>query len=220
MERIVLEKICRDESRFTYAFFVTEGLEKFFAPVPFIVEYSVDVSRVPDAIAAIPFIANVLPIIWLSNSELVLPELDKAFYECIPDLKKGYETMFPGCAFRGKISVEKIVACDIPATGKSAMLYSGGLDATHTLVRHMDERPDMLTVWGSDIRFENQDGWNVMNRGIQETLRSYQLDQVVIRSSFRDFDREGVLTQTYKKRLKDNWLAGPCGTIRLCKWCI
>lgn len=208
MEEIVLQKINKNGNTISYNFFVSDGLAKFFSGRPFVIEYPENIEIVPDAVAAIPFVCNVLPIIWLTDSVLRLKTLDRAFYDCIPNVRDGFEEMFPESVFAGQILVDSLVECDIPASGGSAAFFSGGLDAVHTLVRHLDEKPALISIWGSDIRFDNAVGWVVVHNGIAEYSEKYDLSDVVIRSSFRSFDNEGLLHKTFCEQLKDGWWHG------------
>ena len=47
------------------------------------VEYNFDIEEVPDSIAIIPFIGNVLPLSWVFDLKIAVNEIDKQFYECI-----------------------------------------------------------------------------------------------------------------------------------------
>lgn len=208
MEIIKLTEINKHNNQVKFSFSVTEGLSDYFSKIPFVIEYPENIESVPDSIAAIPFVSNVLPIVWLTDSQLQLDELDKAFYDCIPNVRNGFEQMFPESEFKGQIKVDKIVECDIASDGGSATFFSGGLDAVNTLISHFDEKPALISVWGSDIRFDNVDGWNVVHKGIADYSEKYNLPDVVIRSSFRDFDNEGALHRRYSEQLKDSWWHG------------
>ena len=126
MEWIKLLAIAKKQNRIEYDFQVSQGLSRFFSGKPFWIEYPMEVEAVPDGIAAVPFVSSVLPLIWIGDAVLEVAQLDKAFYECIPELKKGYEAMYPETDFRGRISVGKIVDCPIGASAKCAAFFSGG----------------------------------------------------------------------------------------------
>lgn len=207
MEEIRLQAVIVEGSALRYQFSVTEGLEKFFSGKPFVIEYPVDISGVPEAVLTVPFVSNVLPIVWLTDSKLILPALDKDFFDCIPNVKKGYETMFPESVFAGEVCPGKIVECGQKGSGCAA-LFSGGLDATQTLVSHFDEKPHLISIWGSDIEYSNEAGWKAVHDGIAETAQRFDLPDVVIRSSFRDFDNEGELDRRFFGQLKDGWWHG------------
>ena len=205
MERINLNYIEKKENTITYNFSVSEGLSQFFSGKPFKIEYPENIEEVPDAIAAIPFVCNVLPVVWMMNCELHVKELDEVFWGCIPEVKKGYETMYSQIAFAGNINIERIVPCDRPASGEKAVFFSGGLDAVNTLLCHMDEHPTLISIWGADIRYENIDGWEVVHKGIKEYAEKYGLTAVVIRSTFRQFDNESNLHSKFCTELNGGW---------------
>ena len=208
MERISLNGIQKKGNTITYDFSVSDGLAQYFTGKPFVIEYPESIEKVPDAVAAVPFVCNVLPLIWLANAELMVPELDEAFYHCIPEVRKGYEAMFPESEFKGVFSIGHICPCDKPAAGKSGVFFSGGLDAVSTFITHMDEKPALISIWGADIRYENVEGWKKVHTAIQEYADKYYLPDIVIRSSFRSFDDEWALTKHYQKLLKENWWYG------------
>ena len=197
----------KEDNTIQYAFTVTEGLAKYFTGKPFVIEYPVDISGVPEAVLAVPFVSNMLPLIWLTDSRLTLPQLDKAFYECIPNVRKGYEGMFPESKFAGEVCPECIVQCAYDGSGCGAF-FSGGLDATQTLVSHMEEKPHLISIWGSDIRYNNRKGWETVHNAIAETAQRFSLTDAVIRSSFRDVEIEHVLDKSFAAQLKDCWWHG------------
>ena len=209
MNKLILAKIEKNDRTIQFIFQVSEHLRQFFSGQPFVIDYPEDVESVPDAIAAVPFVCNVLPIVWLTDSILEIPELDEAFFRSIDEVRKGYEEMYPETEFRGEIKVGKIVPCDCPAVpGKCAMFYSGGVDSMDTLFRHLEEKPTLLSIWGSDIKFDNEAGWELVHSAIEEAASHYRLEELVIHSSFRAFDREGALSRKFSRQLKDSWWHG------------
>lgn len=208
MEKIVINHIIKHKNIIEYDFCVSDRLKKIFSGKPFIIEYPESIEMVPDSVAIIPFVCNVLPIIWLTNAELVVDSLDKTFYESISKIKNGYEEMFPESDFLGKITVSEIIECKRILKNKCAAFYSGGVDSMHTLLSHKMEKPDLISIWGSDISYDNEDGWNLVHKAIEEAAKKYNLKDVVIRSTFREYDREGVLDKNFCKQLKDGWWHG------------
>lgn len=207
MEEIILENIEKKENIIKYSFSISDGYKEFFTEKPFVIEYPKNIENIPDSVAAIPFVANVIPIIWLTNGTLHIKNLDKDFYNCLFEVKKGYETMFPESTFSGKLAVENIIPCD-SATGGSVVFFSGGLDAVQTLVSHINEKPRLLAIWGADIRYDNTDGWEIVRRSIEGSAHNFDLSVDIIRSSFREFDNEAALNNHFFKQLKDNWWHG------------
>lgn len=207
MEHIYLRGIEKKNTILTYEYSATEGLSSFFSDKPFQIEYPFSIMEVPDCIAAIPFVCSVLPLVWLSDAELHLPELDEDFFNCIPEVKKGYIGMYPNCSFEGRLLVETLISSSCRAD-RCAMFYSAGVDSMNTLISHAEERPYLFAIWGSDIRYDNSLGWENMHRAIREAADYFDLEQMVIRSTFREFDHEKLLNDEFSSLLQDDWWHG------------
>ncbi len=207
-EKISLEKIEKEDNSVKYIFTYTEGLSKYFSGEPFVIHYPESIESVPDAILAIPFAVNVLPIVWLTDSTLSLAEIDRDFYESISRFKKGYIDMYPETEWLGKLEIGTTIDCTPSDASGAVALFSGGLDATTTVLRHYEEKPELVVLWGADVKYDNAEGWQVMQNGLDKAACSYDLPLYVIRTSFRAFDKEGALNADFMSRLKDGWWHG------------
>lgn len=206
---IELQTVCRDGNRVTYPYRVSDDLQQYFSDKPFWIEYPESVENVPDAVLAIPFVCSVLPIVWLTDAALMIPELDEAFFECIPKVKQGYETMYPETEWKGEIVVDNVVSNTLAENEQGcAMFFSGGVDSVQTLISHLEEKPVLLSVWGSDVSVDNEQGWRVLEKALGQAANELQLTGVTIRSSFRQFDKEGELDRAFSEQLKDGWWHG------------
>lgn len=169
----------------------------FKEDIPFFCEYSEDIGNTPQSIAVIPFIVQVLPIIWLFDATLIVYELDKHFYDCMEKIKEGYIKMYPEAKFLGNINVKKIIDNDYVPIDKTTVFFSGGLDAFHTLTRHLEEKPDLITIWGSDLHITDIEGWENVKATVQKVGKEYGLKNVFIKSSFADFLEERKLSSKF-----------------------
>lgn len=205
--KIRIDEVTVKNSRISYKYNVSgEWSEAFKVDEPFYVEYSCEISNVPESIAVIPLLANLLPVAWVYDAEIFVPLCDKDFYDSINNFKKGYEEMYPMLHFGGKIIVGKLQESFCHGRG-SAAFFSGGVDAFNTLVQHAEEKPTLLTLWGADIKFEDAKGWERVKNHLEETAQEFQTDFITIKSCFRRFLNEGVLTQTVAKS-GDGWWHG------------
>lgn len=211
MNKLTVKSVIIEGRRIEVSYSVSKGLQQFFDTNDnvFWVEYSEDVYSTPTAIALVPFVCNVLPIIWLTDSLLELPEIDKAFYDSIPDIRRGYEGMYPRFAFRGKIKAEKIVDCNYPSEGGSAAFFSGGVDAFTTLIRHHDEKPLLLTIRGTDLRLSAVEGWRNVSEHVTATARQFGLESpIFVASNFRTFILDRWLSVMVVGKARDGWWHG------------
>ena len=156
MESIILKSIDVNKNKVQYNFEFSSKLAEYFNENKLNIEYEENMEDVPISILSVPFVGNVLPIVWLTGAELYIDELDSRFYNSIPQIKKGYMDMFPEVLFKGNVNVKKIIECDRSfIKNKTAMFYSGGVDSTFTLINHLKENIDLIAVWGSDVGYFN-----------------------------------------------------------------
>lgn len=182
--------------------------EAFNLEEEFYIDYSCDISDIPEGIAIVPLLCNILPIAWIYDAEILIETCDKAFYDSIPEIKKGYISMYPRINFKGKISAQKLEVNNYSADNGKAAFFSGGVDAFNTLVCHADEKPLLLTIWGADVKLEDTAGWNNVLAHIKETSSEFNIDYVTIKSCFRRFINTGVLNNKVKELSGDNWWHG------------
>lgn len=206
MDKIIVNKVNVEHNKISVDYSVSNTLSKYFnLEEEFFVEFEENIEDVPKGIAVIPFVVNVLPIIWLTDSILELRELDETFYYSINEFKKGYIDMYENVNFKGKVIVKELVDCSYDPTGKCATFFSGGLDSYSTLVNHLDEKPDLVSLWGSDVTFEDEEGWHKVKNNIVEVGEKYSLKPVFIKSSFRRFINEGKLSDDFWRILGGGW---------------
>ncbi len=180
--------------------------KKCFSSESMKVEYSIDVSNVPKSVAVIPFLANLLPMAWVFDAEIEVKELDRAFYDSIKDFKKGYINMYPTMDLKGSLSVSDLVDSQVNGDGSIAF-FSGGVDAFNTLVKHYEEKPTLVTLWGSDVKLWDSEGWEKVTTHLKETAESFGIDYVTVKSEFRTFMDDLPLNVAVKKS-GDGWWHG------------
>lgn len=156
--------------------------------------YPFDLENVPESIRIIPFLSQVLPVSWIWDAEIKVPVCDQDFYDCIENVKAGYRKMYPMLHFDGKLTVESIEENKKPGDGQKALVcFSGGVDATNTTLSHLAEKPLLAGLWGADVPWENEDGWNKLESLLQGNADALNLELMTVRSSFRKLLHEGKL---------------------------
>lgn len=205
--KITINEVSVKNNRIDYKYNVSgEWSEAFNLNDLFYIEYSCDISEVPEGVAVIPLLANLLPMAWIYDAEIVVPVCDKDFYDSINDFKKGYKEMYPMLNFGGKITVGELQENVCNGTG-SAAFFSGGVDAFNTLVNHANEHPTLLTIWGADVQFEDTIGWERVLKHLKITAEEFKVDFVTIKSSFRRFlDIRPLMEKVYASG--DDWWHG------------
>ena len=195
------------KNRIDYKYEVSGEWNALFNTEKFFIEYNCDVEKVPASIAIIPLICNVLPIAWLTDATINIKECDKDFFDCIPNLKRGYAQMYPNLEFRGKIQAEKIIKNEMNAQKGALAFFSGGVDAFNTLLNHIEEKPTMITVWGADIKIKDEKSWSNVEKQVTDVAIEYNLEYIIAKSNLRECFREDKLCKLVKAS-KDSWWHG------------
>ena len=74
--------------RFEVRFKCEGDCKKYFKQDIFYCEYEHDIKNVQNDILVIPFVCNILPILWIKNIKLHLDTLDEDFYASIREFRK------------------------------------------------------------------------------------------------------------------------------------
>ena len=206
MNRIVIHPCEIDNNRISYHYEI-EGTwtEVFHVQEPLSIEYSIDIVDLPDSIAVVPLLANILPISWIYDAEIIVPMCDEAFYKSIKDFKQGYRNMYPQIDFAGKLTVGELQDNRLSNKSGATAFFSGGVDAFCTLIRHNAEKPTLIMLWGADVSLEDEEGWSNVSTHLKKISESFEVDYVTVKSNFRKFLNEGLLTQKIKKGGDDWW---------------
>lgn len=174
---------------------ISPALEPYFTTARvFEVEYSEDISTVPESVLVIPFVCNVLPVAWLADAVLELPQLDREFYEGLPEILRGYKEMTPMLEYKGAVQVGQLVDNSFESTEQVAAFFSGGVDAFATLIAHAEEKPQLITIWGADVKLDDAAGWELVKQHAEATSEEFGLPApLLVRSNFRMLLNEGTL---------------------------
>ncbi|MGB3776667.1 MAG: hypothetical protein WA951_15530, partial [Leeuwenhoekiella sp.] len=189
MDILKLNNIAFDEGgkKILYHYDITSGISALFDNSnPFYASYDLNVSKVPLSIAVIPFLGNIVPIAWFGGFTIEVDEVDEDFNESLKAIKEIFVKNYPNKELKGGLSAKKIVK-NGKLGDKTAMLFSGGVDAFATYIRIVDEKPDLVTIHGADIEIEDKRQWNDFlsfakaEESISENPKEY------IQANLRDF---------------------------------
>lgn len=209
MKEILVHTATAEKGKLTVTYNVSPELEKYFSSLrAYEVEYNEDISASPESVLVIPFICNIIPIVWLTDATLIVPQLDKEFYEGLPGVLKGYKDMSPMLEFKGDIKVDQLVDNSYLPTEEVGALFSGGVDAFATLIAHVEEKPSLITLWGADIKLDDTDGWNIVKQHAEDTCNVFELPApILVRSNFRSIVNEWNLDELVSAS-GDGWWYG------------
>ena len=208
---IKVEKVNIKENIIEVDYTVSEDLQKFFnMENKFKIQYGENIEDVPEEIAIIPFVSNVLPIIWLTNSTLEIENLDANYFKSIEGTREAFEQMYPKVQWKGNIEVKNIKEFKekYPREKRNSIFFSGGVDSTSSLITVKKSKPILITIWGSDIWDYDELGWKEAKETVERFGKQFELENRYLKSNFRKFINEQELTKESQIKLKDSWWHG------------
>lgn len=213
VSKIVVKKVIKKDSYIEVDYDVSDNLKDFFdMDNKFKVNYYQNIEEVPNSVAVIPFVSNVLPIVWLTNSKLYLDELDYNYSKSINNTRKGFNNMYNTDIFKGKVIVGKEIKNKVPkGKANTSVFCSGGVDSTLSLVECLKNKskPLLITIWGTDVWDYNEEGWDSLHEYSSTLGKKLNLKNLYIKTNFRKFIHEHVLTEKLLRgRIDDSWWRG------------
>ncbi len=194
---------------------------RYFSGTPFFVQYDrhVDLQGIPDGILVIPLLSNLLPVAWAIGADVHVERLDRAFHECLAEVKQAFNLLYPRIGFAGSLHVGQLTdeTPTAPAE-RAAAFFSGGVDSLGTFLRRQAEQPYLITIWGGDIGLHQPALWEEVRRHNAAFGRSHGMENLFIRTGMRTFLNEERIAFRYG-RFTHGWWPGiqhGIGMVGLC----
>ena len=210
MESIWIKEIKADRNCVTYHLDVSEGLVRYFSPsCEMFAEFGFDVSNIPKSVLAVPVLSNIMQFAWLFDCLVWIEEVDQQFYECLPKIKRGFQEMYRNYSFGGSLIAAKVVNNGYHAEKESALLFTGGVDATTSFLRIRDSNPVLIDTFGWCVdRDEESRVFEADISAINKFAEENHLQTEYIKSNFATFIRPEIVNKYLNKRLHNSWWFG------------
>jgi hypothetical protein len=171
------------------------------------VRYDVDVDRVPDSVLLIPFLGTIVPIAWVLEATLSVPVVEASFWEALPAVQQSFQRLYPAVPWAGQMHAETVEEGGAEPGGRSALLFSGGVDSVASFVNHESERPLLVSVWGADIGLHQSRDWQRVAAANRVFAHEHGLDIAFITTNFRTFFNHDELRSRFLPSFP-NWYSG------------
>lgn len=211
MENIIIRNISVDKTRLDISFDISEGLKIFFKECHFFCDYSIDISNVPKSILVVPLLTNLLPFSWITNSVIWVDEIDEVFYDNILIIKSAFREMHSNMKLGGTLIASRKVNNTYNSYNEGCIqLFTGGIDATATLVRIKGEKPVLFNTNGWYIKSptENNPIYDSDYEAITEIAKTEGLSAEFVKSNFATFINTTELNKKYLRKYHTTWWFG------------
>ena len=152
---------CRSEgNRIDYELDVSANIRKYFFTRKPWVKYDVEIQNIP-SINTIPILSSVLPLAWLTGSDIEVDTIDSNYLEGVTNIQKDFKYMYPNGRFETTIHYNSAEINSSSVNELSyALNFSGGLDSTYTLIENLSLNPRLIMLFGADMDSDNNDEIN------------------------------------------------------------
>ena len=213
MNSLIVKSVKANGRRLVVDFKCRGQISKFFQTKPFLADYkttkqfyadySVPIQDVPEEILVIPFLATVLPIVWANHAVIYVDALDETFLESMKAYKKSLQKMYPKLSLGGGLIAKRTSKRHVGSKSKNMMLFSGGVDALTTFIRHRNEQLTLVCVHGGDIKTGDNIAWKGAITPIVEFARNNKIPLRTVRSNFKELV-DSLIIRAYDDCINEN----------------
>ena len=175
----------------------SENISKFFLTDRFVVEYDKNIEDVDESILVIPPISTVIPIAWATGADVYVETLDKSYLDSLNKVEQVFRGWFPQFSFSGKIHVQNLIANKFNNEGY-ALLFSGGVDSLTSYVKHKDQQPTLISIWGADIPTYEYKFWDKVRSRLLNFADEEGVDIQFIKANIQEIPNNSLLTSKYR----------------------
>ena len=209
MDGIVLNKVDVNVGLVEYRFSVSGSLKQYFTTDVMYIQYNESVEDIPESILTVPFVASILPLMWVTNTVMWVKELDRTFYDSIHKVRDAYQRLYSHYKLQGNLVSANLVDNELTVDNNALLLFSGGLDANSTYVRHHDKKPLLFNIQGWYKNLTDEDNAADADiRDIAHFANKEQLDFTFAKSNFAVVVKENVWTNLIRPKFGDSWWHG------------
>jgi hypothetical protein len=127
-------------------------------------DVSIDLGPLPESVALMPFVLDVLPVAWASGESWLVPELDAVQAVRLRTARDTLRDWWVGNPWQGELDGERLSEWRRERSdGPDVILFSGGLDSTYSALSS-PAGAVLLLLRGLDVALDNGPGWARVRR--------------------------------------------------------
>lgn len=186
---------------------INPGFRKKYLTEDFFVTYhdnSINLTDMDYSIVTMPFILNVISIVWISGNTYYIDKMDAQLYDSLETIRTIFQYLYPKTKWDGKLIPQTLTdnKCNLTkhAPTHTALLFSHGLDSICSSFLHADEKQLFLTAYGHyDTPFEQKATWQKVKKKVINFARTYGHTNQFFDSNYHSFLNRTVLDHLSKE---------------------
>lgn len=205
MEALTLNKISLQKTslgtKVRYDYDAPELLKTYIKGSPLFAEYPGDLSGVPEAVLAVPFVGIMLTVTMLLKIGIRVPVLDKAFHDSTKQIGEVFSRMYPKADLYVSVQADRTEECSYEPSGKVSLFFTGGVDATSALAELAEQKPVLVNIWGGDLRLTDDASHVELEAYLNQLTTHIGTDYCFIKTNARETFKENELGELCEKLL-------------------
>ncbi len=185
------------------------SLRRFFTGEPFRAEYDVPIESVPDAILAIPVLAQVCPVAWAAGADVYVATVDRTFATALGEVEATLASLYPfieGGDLYARAFAEPTLEVGRGSTD-TGLLFTGGVDSTCSYVRHREEEPTLISIRGWTVTTDSSDDetWDRLRSRVSAFADERGLETAFVESNALSMLDHPMLLAHFKRYVDGGW---------------
>jgi len=189
---------------------VNDTFKRRYLKEDFFVTYHDDINleNLDESILIVPFLLNVISIVWVSGDTYHIPALDYDLYYSLKKVKKVLQAMYPKTDFNGEVIPGRLVKHAFAlSTQGTAQMFSYGLDSLCSSLSHKSDPQLLITVHGhADTPLDSQDTWHSLKNRCAAFAKKFGFANSFLSSNYHQLFNYEVLRELSPEI--DNWRLG------------
>ena len=173
----------------------SQAVRKYFRSNKLVSEYDRSIVGLDPGILQIPAVAGVITVAWAVGADVYVEELDKTYFDSLNKIKTVLKRWHPNFSF-SHVNVENVVSSRFQNTG-SGLLFTSGIDSITSYIKHRQDRPALIYIWGAEVRFDDKEKWRKVRIILSDFAGKEKAKLHVIRSNIPRIDNRHVLLREF-----------------------
>lgn len=182
-------------SKDTVKVVVNDEFKKTYLRDNFFITYfdeDIDLTKLDYSVQTMPFIMNVISMVWVSGKKYYIESMDRELYESFKIIKKIIKKMYIKLPLKwdGELIPKKLIDNKLIKSMNEdcALTFSAGLDSTYSLLAHSNEKLRLITAWGqNDLPLSQAEIWQTVKNEALKLAQEFGKQTSFLKSNYIEF---------------------------------
>ena len=195
--KIRIAEVNVSNNKLTFKLDYSKDLKWYFLKNTSFVEYDIDISNVDESILVLPIISLIAPIAWAVGADIEVDKIDETYLHSLSTIRDTFKNFYPQFSFSGSVYAKSTVSNRFDGN-QIGLLFTSGVDSLNSYLRHKDEKPNLISVWGCDIPHYEERFWNTVRVRFDNLANRDKLTFRQVKTDMRHNYNEQLLSRQFK----------------------